>query len=197
VGGKLLSKEEQQLIWSWLPIRQRLKDATLIYCSEKHGYNLHTLYRLSDQKIKEQEHRRGAAETASLLIIKTGRKEVLGVYTNVGWQHLEHYYGNGECFVFRLSPRPRCWKWSQRNDMMMLACNKSLSIGAGSEPALWLDDEISQGISSACETFGNPPLTTEEQVIVLPAATDAAGQKGKPVSQASFRCVAVELYMLL
>lgn len=48
-GGSLLTDEDKHQLWKWLPPRQQIKEAKLIYSGEKHGYNLHTLYRMSEQ----------------------------------------------------------------------------------------------------------------------------------------------------
>mmetsp|Transcript_8763 Transcript_8763/g.21640 ORF Transcript_8763/g.21640 Transcript_8763/m.21640 type:complete len:142 (-) Transcript_8763:1048-1473(-) len=84
------------------------------------------------------------------------------------WHRHDHYYGNGECFVFRLRPRPQRFRWSTVNDMMMLGGARSLSMGSGSEPAIWLDDELSYGMTAKCDTFANPPLVTCEGPTAMP-----------------------------
>ncbi|KAJ1491621.1 hypothetical protein T484DRAFT_1773895 [Baffinella frigidus] len=98
----------------------------------------------------------------------------------------------------------RCWHWAGGNDMMMLGGARSLSVGCGSQPAIWLDDELSHrlddelshGLTSGCQTFGNTPLTTEEKVMALSAAEGGEGGE-HPTMQANFTCVAVELYVLV
>lgn len=162
--GSLLDKDEQALLWQWIPARHRVKRATLVYSGTRHGYNLHTLYRLSDQVRENLQNRKGA-ETSSLMLIKTEKKEIIGSYTSTAWRHFDRYFGNGECNVFRLRPRPHCYRWSPSKDtLMMLGTSRSLSVGAEGGPAIWLDDELQQGYTSECETFASPPLTTQEVV---------------------------------
>jgi hypothetical protein len=67
--------------------------------------------------LHNNSHKRGF-ESASILLVKTGRKEVIGVYTSAAWQLVEKYEGNGECFVFRAHPDPGCWHWAGGNDMI-------------------------------------------------------------------------------
>ena len=47
--GALLDADEEALVWQWVPARHRIRRAVLAYSGAKHGYNLHTLYRLSEQ----------------------------------------------------------------------------------------------------------------------------------------------------
>eukprot|EP00282_Hemiselmis_andersenii_P007795 CAMPEP_0114112320 /NCGR_PEP_ID=MMETSP0043_2-20121206/2326_1 /TAXON_ID=464988 /ORGANISM="Hemiselmis andersenii, Strain CCMP644" /LENGTH=751 /DNA_ID=CAMNT_0001204415 /DNA_START=61 /DNA_END=2316 /DNA_ORIENTATION=- len=199
-GGVLLTDEEKTMIWSWLPYRHQVKTAQLIYSGEQHGYSLHSLYRMSEQAVRPRELKRGH-ETPCVLIIKTSHKEVLGCFTSTHWHRQDHYYGNGECFVFRLRTRPQRFRWSKVNDMMMLGGARSLSIGSGSEPAIWLDDELSYGMTAKCDTFSNPPLVTCEGAQAMPPKDGDTSDKYNKMhapgrTQAVFRCVAVELYML-
>ena len=92
VGGVLLSDEEQKKIWEWLPYRHQIKEAHLIYNGQKDGYNLHTLYRMSECELKKREHKRGV-ENPSVLVIKTGKKEIIGAYTSDAWHRTDHYFG--------------------------------------------------------------------------------------------------------
>jgi hypothetical protein len=63
---------------------------------------------------------------------------------------------------------------------------------------LRLDDELSHGMTTGCQTFESPPLTTEEKIIVLPARGASDGTRdSQTIRQASFSCIAVELYVLL
>jgi len=192
----LLEPSEKSLLWDWIPSRHRIKEAKLIYSNRDDGYNLHTLLRHSEEMLRKLEHKRGQ-ESPSILLVKTGKQEVIGAYTSCGWQRLDSYIGNGECFVFRLRPLPRNWRWVKGKEMMMmLGGTRSLSVGCGASPALWLDDELKEGHTSSCETFNSSPLVTQElveQVLFSDPNTHAVRMR----QQASFRCIAVELFMLL
>ena len=65
-------------------------------------------------------------------MVKTDKHELIGAYTSSSWRHLDRYFGNGECSVFRLRPRPRLFRWAAGNKepMMMLGTMRALSIGS-------------------------------------------------------------------
>ena len=203
--GSLLDEDEQTLVWQWIPARQRVKKAVLVYSGKRHGYNLHTLYRLSDEIRHKYAHRKGF-ECASLMLIKTDKQELIGSYTSTAWRHYDRYFGNGECNVFRIRPRPRRYRWQPSRDaLMMLGSVRSLSVGAEGGPAIWIDDDLQQGSTCECETFGSPPLTTVEEIeiVVCPLSTSGAEAGNSPShssstrTRANFNCVAVEVFILL
>jgi hypothetical protein len=86
--------------------------------------------------------------------------------------------------------------------MMMLGGVRSLTIGSGSEPAIWLDDELSYGLTASCDTFKNTPLVSCEGPSALPPKDEKNSEKYDKIheapgrNQAVFRCVAIEVYML-
>jgi hypothetical protein len=63
-------------IYQWIPARHRTKRAVLVFSGNRDGYNLHTLYRQSEKFQKEKLLHRKGCESASLLLIKTDKKEV-------------------------------------------------------------------------------------------------------------------------
>ena len=80
----------------------------------------------------------------------------------------------GETFLFTLRPRLTVYPWvgklrqaedpelaglSHSEQLFMAADNTMVTIGGGGGQALWLDENLSQGRTAACETFANPALT--------------------------------------
>lgn len=58
--------------------------------------------------------------------------------------------------------RFKAFPYSGVNDYMMLCYPNFLSVGGGNgHYGLWLDDNLEQGISSPCPTFGNEPLSDD------------------------------------
>jgi len=58
--------------------------------------------------------------------------------------------------------RFKAFPYSGVNDYMILCDQSFLSVGGGDgHYGLWLDDAFEKGISSACLTFGNEPLSEE------------------------------------
>mmetsp|Transcript_57527 Transcript_57527/g.141058 ORF Transcript_57527/g.141058 Transcript_57527/m.141058 type:complete len:103 (-) Transcript_57527:361-669(-) len=101
---------------------------------------------------------------------------------------MEKYSGSGECFVFSLEPNPRKFTWTRTDDMLMLGGKDTMCIGGGSAPALWLNDDLTQGQTGMCETFGCPPL--------LGSSDPTMPADGQP-PQVSFESATVEVYILI
>lgn len=92
---------------SWLPPSLRLTKLDLIYSTNIHGRSLDLFYR----------HVKHAKQTILLAQVLEEGDPVIGVFASHAWRSSPNVYGDGECFLFRLSPAPaKCWKWKpERN----------------------------------------------------------------------------------
>mmetsp|Transcript_9965 Transcript_9965/g.25565 ORF Transcript_9965/g.25565 Transcript_9965/m.25565 type:complete len:186 (+) Transcript_9965:80-637(+) len=99
-----------------------------------------------------------------------------------------HYFGNGDCFVFSLGPEVKVYPWvgltdvSESDDddagagaagaaevgkggvpsLFMYATDDVLAVGGGGGGhAIQLDEQLKDGLSQPCATFGNPGLLTK------------------------------------
>ncbi|CAI6339100.1 unnamed protein product [Periconia digitata] len=213
--GRLLSKALAEEIRLLVPPRlQLVDDWTVIYSLEQNGVSLATLY----QRAEEYRGKRGGF----VLMVKDGSGGVFGAYLSDAPKPAPHFFGNGECFLWRahvlpalphlsmaelppppstdttnavrmttlsapsasgsnsaLSPphsasasrsgtatperiRFKAFPYSGVNDYMIFCEHQYLSVGGGDgHYGLWLDDNLEQGVSSTCPTFGNEPLSDE------------------------------------
>lgn len=104
-----------------------------------------------------------------VLLIRDSGKAIFGCYTSVPWKSSKHYYGNGEGFVFTLSPTLNVYKWSRNNSFFQLASANSLAVGGGGKFALFLDSMFERGSSGPCGTYNNPCLASADQFDVIVA----------------------------
>lgn len=90
-----------------------------------------------------------------------------GFATRVWMEKGESYYGDGESFVWSLvgevgaeGEAPlRKYAWSTENSYFQLSTSKDgLAMGGGGSFALFVDPELLNGSSGACETFFSSPL---------------------------------------
>ncbi|KAJ4365599.1 oxidation resistance protein 1 [Neocucurbitaria cava] len=209
--GKLLSKALAEEIRLLVPPRLQLVDEwSLAYSLEQNGVSLGTLY----QRSEEYRGKRGGY----VLVIRDGAGGVFGAYLSDPPHPSTHFYGNGECFLWRahvlssipdlanLPPPPsadttnavrmttiatpksksdtltppqngqanksgtstperirfKAFPYSGVNDYMIFCEHSYLSIGGGDgHYGLWLDDNLENGISDTCPTFGNEPLSDD------------------------------------
>lgn len=92
--GKLLSKALAEEIRLLVPTRLQLVDEwSLAYSLEQNGVSLATLYQKSD----DYRGKRGGF----VLVIRDGSGGVFGAYLSDPPYPAAHFYGNGECFLWR------------------------------------------------------------------------------------------------
>ncbi|KAF2641204.1 TLD-domain-containing protein [Massarina eburnea CBS 473.64] len=214
--GKLLSKALAEEIRLLVPPRLQLVDEwSVVYSLEQNGVSLATLY----QKAEEYTGKRGGF----VLVVRDEGGGVFGAYLSDAPKPSPHFFGNGECFLWRahtlpslpsmtnlppppsadtthavrmttiasptsptskhkpgtLSPphseqtsrsgtstperiRFKAFPYSGVNDYMIFCEHGFLSVGGGDgHYGLWLDDNLENGVSSTCPTFGNEPLSDE------------------------------------
>jgi len=165
----------------WLPDKEKVKCSQLqvVYNPRKHGFGLDQLYRRCNDRttgacILLVEDFNGAVFGAFCSdALRLSKKEFGG-----------NAVGDESCFVFRLSPSESAnvWKFQKeqlqasgkldgKNHHQFATClKKSLCFGTISTgltkedkhvvfgPALWLNEDISQGHTGRTTTFGNEPL---------------------------------------
>lgn len=209
---RLLSKALAEEIRLLVPPRLQLVDHwTLAYSLEQNGSTLSTLYGLCDQ----HRGKRGGF----VMIVRDSGGGVFGAYLSDPPKPSPHYYGTGECFLWRamklpalpdlssLPPPPsedtthlqrmttigisrassstslnvpnginghkngsssperirfKAFPYTGENDFSIFCQQEYLSVGGGDgHYGLWLDDNLSSGVSDTCPTFGNERLSEE------------------------------------
>lgn len=157
---------------SWLPPTLRDTKLDLIYSTSVHGRSIQRLYDCCSK----------TKRTIMLVeVLTTGA--IIGVYATQAWHIDSRVYGDGNCFVFRLSPNPICYKWSppssthQGNssnrsifdqdletqalwERFMVGKHNAISIGANKTAgsALRLNEDLTRGESSVALGYQNEPL---------------------------------------
>ena len=218
-----MSKALDEEIRLLLPPRLQLVDHwQLTYSLEQNGATLSTLYRLCDA----HKGKRGGF----VLVVRDSGGGIFGAYLTDPPKPHPHYYGSGECFLWRavklpalpdlssLPPPPsadtthaqrmttigvsrqassaslaslnvpstdangkvnglhkhgggsvtperirfKAFPYTGENDFSMFCQPEYFSIGGGDgHYGLWLDDNLSKGVSATCPTFGNEALSDE------------------------------------
>lgn len=141
-----------QIMAQGVPVRFHESALELLYSTNLHGMSLQTLF----NRVK--------TTTPTLLAIRDTKERVFGCYAAAPWKaSATRYYGTGESFVFGTvgSDVAKVYKWSRENSFFQFTSSNFLAIGggAGSHFALWVDEDLLMGTTSACSTFGSPPLT--------------------------------------
>lgn len=143
----------KQIMSQGVPARFHESGLELVYSTNIHGMSLHTLF----NRVKKT--------SPTLLAIRDTRDRVFGCYAASPWKSSSaRYYGTGESFVFGTGGPAiaKVYRWSRANSFFQFTANTFLAIGGGegSHFALWIDEDLLMGTSSACSTFASPPLTS-------------------------------------
>ncbi|KAE8241729.1 hypothetical protein A4X13_0g7288 [Tilletia indica] len=118
-------------------------------------------------------------EAGLILAVKDAEDNVFGAFINERLRPRTGYYGTGECFLWKTTRQPpslkaanpslepnriKTFRWTGRNDYVLLTESTFLSIGSGDNGryGLWLGSSLEQGVSSRCSTFGNDVLCDDE-----------------------------------
>lgn len=154
-NSSILETYHLERIWSWLPSRYKIRNAEVAFSSEKDGYSLITFYQKANN-----------VNGPSILVIKTDKGAIFGVYCSTKWQdNGEEYYGDGESFLFTLvdsegKEHEKMYDWhSYYSRLFIRSDKKHISVGTN---GLWLDKEMLFGSSSTSDTFRNEPLHGEK-----------------------------------
>lgn len=113
----------------------------------------------------------------TLLVLKDMQGGVFGGFATRVWMEKgESYYGDGESFVWSLVGEAgtegeaplRKYAWSTENSYFQLSTSKDgLAMGGGGSFALFVDPELLNGSSGACETFFSSPSISPLRLLPL------------------------------
>lgn len=106
------------------------------------------------------------SDAGLVLAIKDEQDNVFGAFLNEKLRPQQHYYGSGECFLWKTSVHSHqklvhVFKWTAKNDYIVLSESDFLSVGGGDGKfGLWIDATLQNGISDPCPAFDNPILSS-------------------------------------
>lgn len=130
-------------------------------------------------------HKENRKPVGYVLVIRDNRGNKFGCYLNEHLRPMDHkrYYGNGECFLWKLEKiehhlpkgveasngqqiaqehehrRFKAFMYTGINDNIIYSNHDFIAIGSSKgQNGLYLDSNLSEGISYRCETFGNEVL---------------------------------------
>lgn len=120
---------------------------------------------------------------ASIIVIQTMNNSVFGAFCSQPWsdrikpnERRAKYFGNGETFLFEISPEPRKYEWVGKLDggnnttanqelFLYADLNHLIVGGSGSDqhgPGLLINSSLINGRTTVSDTFKNEILGTEE-----------------------------------
>ncbi|XP_022183710.1 oxidation resistance protein 1 isoform X4 [Myzus persicae] len=153
---EILTEDHRKQLSRHLPARAEGYMWTLVFSTLQHGFSLNSMYRKMSK-----------VESPILLVIQDTQNNVFGALTSCALKMSDHFYGTGESLLFTFCPDFQVYNWTGDNMYFIKGNNESLSIGAGDGKfGLWLDGDLNQGRTEACNTYGNEPLVNEQDFVV-------------------------------
>jgi LysM repeat protein len=153
---EILTEDHRKQLSRHLPARAEGYMWTLVFSTLQHGFSLNSMYRKMSK-----------IESPILLVIQDTQNNVFGALTSCALKMSDHFYGTGESLLFTFCPDFQVYNWTGDNMYFIKGNNESLSIGAGDGKfGLWLDGDLNQGRTEACNTYGNEPLVNEQDFVV-------------------------------
>ncbi|XP_073985564.1 TLD domain-containing protein mustard isoform X17 [Rhodnius prolixus] len=153
---EILSEDHRKQLCRHLPARAEGYVWTLVFSTSQHGFSLNSMYRKMTR-----------VESPILMVIQDTDNNVFGALTSCSLKVSDHFYGTGESLLFRFAPDCQVYNWTGDNMYFIKGNNESLSIGAGDGKfGLWLDGDLYQGRSESCATYGNEPLSPQQDFVV-------------------------------
>ncbi|KAL6759905.1 TLD-domain-containing protein [Haematococcus lacustris] len=159
-GSGIMTKDEvAALVAGCLPARFKQSRWSLLYCTQRDGISLHTLYR------------KAAGKAPSLLVVRDSGGAVFGAFATEPWRVSPRFFGTGETRVFQLQPRRAVYCWQPprsrggegqptSNDYFQFATPEGLGVGGAGHFAIWMDNDLLEGSSAQCLTFDSPCLSS-------------------------------------
>lgn len=131
------------------------------------------------------------SDAGLVIAIKDESDNVFGAFVNEKLRPQQHYYGSGECFLWKTTSAPKeedrtveKYRWTGKNDYMVLSESTFLSVGGGEGKfGLWIDGALEKGVSSSCPAFDNEVLCDGK-----------ARGKGRTDGEGSFECYGLEVW---
>lgn len=151
-GSLLLAESFRAFIYSALPNIVKDRHWIMLYSTAKHGISLRTLYRKSS-----------ALSEPFLLVAGDFHGATFGGLVTAPMKPTSKrkYLGTNDMFVFtNVHEKPHIFRATGANRYYLLCMNDAISWGGGGHFALRLDEDLLNGSSGACETFGNYCLAT-------------------------------------
>ena len=153
--SKIMSDTQIMLIARVLPPLFRMREWKKVYSVDTDGCSLHTFYK----KAKDNPN--------AILFIEDNQHHKFGWFTTEDWAIHKHFYGTGESFLFTFRDSEEdgeFYKWSGYNDHIQFSDEKSIAIGgADGKFALYLRNNLYDGVSHQCKTFNNEVLSSSSE----------------------------------
>lgn len=147
--SRVITKKIAEEIHECLP--RRLSHATkyaLLYQMSRDGCSYDTMYK----KIGKPD--------PIIFIIKTSTNEKFGAFFSTGLHCTTESYGNRDTILFKIRPDFQAYYVKKDSESFICSTGREIILGGESKSAIWIDENLYQGISEPCPVFNSPQLSS-------------------------------------
>ncbi|KAI8909618.1 TLD-domain-containing protein [Gorgonomyces haynaldii] len=138
------------------PLLREAEETVLLYSLDEHGISINTLYKQTSEK------------GSCLIVIKDDNQTVFGGFCSDSLEPQTGFHGNGSCFLFTTVSGFQVYKATGKNDYLVLSEQHCIAFGGGQGKfGLWMDDQLLNGHSEPCATFGNIRLSKDAEFKIV------------------------------
>ena len=152
IQSNILDDYEIIHLWEKLPMQIKIKDAKLIYNTNKNGYNLLNIMGLNDNYSNCNNY--------ILFIICTNSNEKFGFFMEGLLNFTNRKFLNSPgAILFKLNPKIEIYELLEEDGPVIYVDSECLMFGNGKNgPAIRFDNNLNKGVSAANGCFKNPVL---------------------------------------
>lgn len=150
--SSIVSYDEWEVIYGWIPPNVRLKKPTLLYTSERNGKSLISIYNRVENIYP------------TILFVKSANQRTFGAFISSSWKRKKNIsQSSKECFLFTLSPEIAKFEWIKGTDThFVVKSDSKVAFGVGSYGYALMITGDGYGSSSKTDCFENELLNGED-----------------------------------
>jgi len=101
------------------------------------------------------------------VVIQTFSNERFGAYLSDAIHSGFHFYGTGECFLFKFlgedSNKIKIFRATGKNEHFIFSNPDGMGVGCGEKYGLYINSDLYKGETNKCDTFDNDLLTSDQE----------------------------------
>lgn len=155
--SRILTEEQIVELYQSMPCRLQSQPWRLTFSTNEHGYSLMTMFRLMEN-----------VEGPVLVVVKDFQGTIFGVLTSDPLLIQPRWYGRSESFLYSFKPDLRTYGPTFANENCIFASPSYLMFGGSKNgmTGLYIGDDFCDGSSFMCDTYGNKPLSKNEDFLI-------------------------------
>jgi len=157
---RILDEDGIIRLWQNFPLEIKIKDCNMIYSSSVHGFNLKSVYQVSESLLSKNLNSEN--DYTSLFIIQTQNDEIFGgCMSRLISPTFNNKVSPQFAILIKFTPEFEVFSISENSKLDLISGDESsfLFVIGENGAAIRLDDSLNHGYSNPCAAFNSPALT--------------------------------------